>query len=109
MMGPEEQRASSDPLEGQVPEERFSDVFWANVNPWSCIITYGLRKAHPSEKDKPSVRVRMPLQQGKALAIILLRSIRQYEQQSGADVDLPRQVLQSLAIPPEDWERFKGI
>lgn len=91
------------------PEEHFSDVFWSHVNPWSCAITFGLRMTRPEEKDRPTVRIRMPLQQGKALAVILLRNIRQYEQQSGADIDLPLQVLQALNIPREDWERFKGV
>jgi hypothetical protein len=39
---------------------------------------------------------------------MLLRQIRTYEQQTQTDIDLPRQVLDTLGIPPEDWERFKG-
>lgn len=93
----------------QEPEEHFSDVFWSHVNPWSCAITFGLRMTKPDEKDRPTIRIRMPLQQAKALAVILLRNIREYEQKTGADIDLPKQVLEALDIAVEDWERFKGV
>ena len=36
------------------------------------------------------------------------KKLHQYEQQTGADLELPRQVLDGLNIPVEDWERFKG-
>ena len=59
--------------------------------------------------DRPLVRIRMPLQQAKALAFILLRTIRSYEQQARVNIELPRQVLESLAIAPEDWDRLEDI
>ena len=86
--------------------EIFSDVFETHVNPWSAALTFGLRAMKPEEKHVYPVRVRMPLQQAKALAVMLLRSIRGYEAQQGVTVELPAVVLQSLAIPPEDWRRF---
>lgn len=91
----------------QIPEEHFSDVFWSYVNPWSCAITFGLRATSPKEKSKPTLRIRMPLQQAKALAVILLRTIRKYETDADVNIELPRDVLNKLNIAPEDWERFK--
>ena len=96
-------------LEGdwsQPPEEYFSDVFWTTLSPWSAAITFGLRMAHPSEKDTPKVRVRMPLQQAKALAVILLRAVRRYESEAKVNIELPSKLLESLGIPSEDWQHF---
>ena len=89
-------------------QEYFSDVFETHVNPWSAVITFGLRATKDTDTTIFNVRMRMPLQQAKALAAMVMRNIRAYEDQSGADIDLPRVVLDSLGIPPEDWERFKG-
>jgi hypothetical protein len=86
--------------------EVFSDVFETHINPWSAALTFGLRAMKPEEKHVYPVRVRMPLQQAKALAVMLLRSIRGYEAQQGVTVELPAVILQSLNIPPEDWRRF---
>ena len=90
----------------QPPPEYFSDVFWTTINPWSAAVTFGLRMARPGEKDTPKVRIRMPLQQAKALAVILLRAVRKYESEANVTIELPRRLLESLNIPPEDWERF---
>ena len=89
-------------------QEQFSDVFETHVNPWSAAINFGIRATRDTEDHHYSTRVRMPLQQAKALAVMLMRNIRTYEQQTGTDVGLPRQVLDSLNIAPEDWARFTG-
>ena len=90
----------------ELPVEYFSDVFWTTLSPWSAAVTFGLRQASPSEKDTPKVRVRMPLQQAKALAVILLKAVRRYESEANVTVELPTKLLESLGIPPEDWLRF---
>ena len=87
-------------------EEYFSDVFWTALNPWSVSITFGLRQARPEEADKPRLRMRMPLQQAKALAVILLRAVRRYESDAHVTIELPDKLLESLGIPPEDWKHF---
>lgn len=86
--------------------EDFSDVFETHLNPWSLAITFGRRATKDTEDNHYTVRMRMPLQQAKALAVLLLHIIRGYEQKSGADVDLPKEVLDALGIAPEDWRRF---
>ena len=90
----------------QPPQEYFSDVFWTSLSPWSASITFGLRMTNTAEKDTPKIRMRMPLQQAKALAVILLRSVRQYETDANVTVELPDQLLKALGIPLEDWKRF---
>ena len=90
----------------EAPEEYFSDVFWTTLSPWSAAVTFGLRQASPNEKDTPKIRVRMPLQQAKALAVILLRTVRRYENEANVNIELPTKLLESLGIPLEDWQRF---
>jgi len=90
----------------QPPAEYFSDVFWTSLSPWSVSITFGLRLTHPFEKDIPKIRMRMPLQQAKALAVMLLRAIRRYETDANVTIELPDQLLKGLGIPLEDWKRF---
>jgi hypothetical protein len=92
----------------QAPEEHFSDVFWLALNPWSAAITFGLRMARSQEKDTPKIRMRMPLQQAKALAVMLLQAIREYERKGNVNIELPANMLKSLNIAPEDWQRFTG-
>jgi hypothetical protein len=89
-------------------KEYFSDVFETHVNPWSAAVTFGTRATKETEDNKYQVRMRMPLQQAKALAVMLLRSIRGYEQHTQADIDLPKDILDSLGIPLEDWVRFRS-
>ncbi len=89
------------------PEEYFSDVFWTHVNPWSAAVTFGLRKTRIEDSDKMELRVRMPLQQAKALGVILLKTIRRYETEANVSIDLPKEVLKGLDIAPEDWGLFK--
>lgn len=88
-------------------DESFSDVFETHLTDWSYAITFGLRSVRPDEPHKYTSQVRMPLAQAKALAVLMLRNIRQYEQAAGIDIDLPRDVLDKLQIPQEDWQLFR--
>ena len=91
-------------------QEQFSDLIGIHINPWSASIDFGIRSTRlGTDPHKMINRMRMPLQQAKALAVLLLRDIRTYEQRTGADIGLPSQVLQELNIPLEDWERYKGV
>ena len=92
--------------EYEIEHEVFSDVFSHTVTPWSYILELGHRSARPGQPDVMVARVRMPLQQAKALAIMLLRAIRDYESQTGVEIDLPAQLRVQLGIADEDWRRF---
>ena len=109
-MSQEAEQPSANPRPAQDYEQMvdsFSDTFQTHINPWSASVLFGVRGTLSDEAIRYENRVRMPLQQAKALAVILLRSVRQYEEQSGADIDLPATVLAQLGIALEDWERFK--
>ena len=104
----QQQRPSRGPMDYSEVQEHFSDVFEINLNPWSAVLNFGLRSVKDDQSSKMELRVRMPLQQAKALGVLLLRTIRGYEQQTQTDIDLPKQILDSLGIAPEDWVRFRG-
>ena len=87
-------------------QESFSDIVATHINPWSASISFGLRSNSADEPHKMTYRVRMPLQQAKVLALLLLRGVRQYEEQGQVTIELPNRILQELGIPPEDWKRF---
>ena len=89
-------------------QELFSDLFEWHINPWSFVLTFGRRSTKADEPNEFQIRMRMPLQQAKAMAVMLLSGIREYEQKTGADIELPEVVLKDLKIAPEDWKRFKG-
>ena len=88
-------------------EESFSDTFETHINPWSSAITFGLRATKPEENNQMTLRVRMSLEQAKALALILLRGIREYESAAGVNIELPEKLLADLNIPREDWQHFQ--
>ncbi|MEX2598103.1 MAG: hypothetical protein WD533_00435 [Dehalococcoidia bacterium] len=87
-------------------QESFSDAFEYHVNPWSAALTFGARATRTGENHEYHTRVRMPLQQAKAMAVLMLRTIRTWEERMGVEVTLPDSVLEELGIPKEDWRRW---
>lgn len=94
------------PMDVSNISEVFSDVFETHINPFSCAVAFGLRATKEGESTVMTHRVRMPLQQAKALAVILLRAVRTYEAQTNVEIELPADLLQALNIPLEDWKRL---
>lgn len=104
---PQQQRQERQPKNDYSElKEDFSDVFETHINPWSAAITFGRRATKAEDDHHYTVRMRMPLQQAKALAVILLRNIRLYERQMKVEIELPQAMLEGLGIAPEDWRRF---
>ncbi len=83
--------------------EFFSDIFSIHLNPWASALTFGLRAVQKGEQDKYNIRIRMSLEQLKALAVVLRRVVRDYEQRTQTKIDLPKELLNQLGIGPEDW------
>jgi len=84
-------------------QEVFSDIFSIHINPWASALTFGLRAVQKGEQDKYNIRIRMSLEQVKALAVILRRAVREYEEKTQTKIDLPKDLLNQLGIGPEDW------
>jgi len=84
-------------------QEVFGDVFSIHISPWASALTFGLRGVQKGEQDKYNIRIRMSLEQVKALAVMLRRAVREYEEKTQTKIDLPRDLLNQLGIGPEDW------
>ena len=92
------------PTDYSQAKEVWSDVFSISLNDFSGVLDLGKR---PTDAGSPSVieyRVRMPLSQVKALALMALRLVRTYESQAGVTISLPAKLLEALGIPLEDWQ-----
>ncbi len=89
-------------------DDRMFDLFDLTVGPWSCSIAFGLGGVRPGDTNRMLFRGRVPLSTAKALAVMLLRLIRQYEDSAHMTIELPPDILAVLGIPPEDWRRFTG-
>ncbi len=87
-------------------DDRMVDLFDLTVAPWSCSIAFGLGGVKPGEPNQIQTRIRLPLSAAKALAVMLLRLVRQYEDNTHTTIELPPDILALLGIPPEDWRRF---
>lgn len=84
-------------------QEVFSDIFSIHVSPWASALSFGLRGVQKGEEDKYKIRIRMSLEQVKALAVMLRRVVRDYEQKTQTKIDLPRDLLNQMGIGPDDW------
>ncbi len=83
-------------------EERFSDVFETHLNPWSAVVSFGNRAMKVDDDNIFTIRMRMPLQQAKAMALMLINSINTFEKETNTTIDLPREMVESLGIA-EEW------
>jgi len=93
-------RASEDYSQAQ---DVWSDGFSVFVNDFTATLNLGKRGVKAGETMVYLYRVRMPLAQLKAMALMGLRLIRLYESQAGVTISLPPKLLESYGIPPEDW------
>jgi hypothetical protein len=76
-----------------------------NVAPFGGSVTCGLSSANaaPGQTQvRDVVTLRMSLEHMKVLAMLLKRQLKTYEEQAG-NINIPRQVYNSLALSPEDW------
>ena len=104
-MTPQQQQQRPEDDYSELNEE-FSDLFGFHINPWSAAISFGQRSTRPQDSNRYTTRMRMPLSQAKALAVMMLRKIREYEGKAKVEIELPQLVLDELGIPAEDWRRF---
>lgn len=84
--------------------EVWADTFSVSVNDWAGVLDVGKRAVKAGDPSVYEYRVRMPLPQLKAMALMAIRLIRNYESQAGVTISLPPKLLEALGIPPEDWQ-----
>jgi len=87
----------------------FSDQFQMNMNPYGATLNFSLSDSTPpspgtAPKIERKATVRISMEHLKVMAFIMVRQIKQYENQTGTTIQLPNQVLNSMGVSPEDWE-----
>lgn len=84
-------------------QDVWADIFNVSLNDFTATLDLGKRGVRPGDAAVYDYRVRMPLAQLKALALMSLRLLRGYESQVGVTISLPPKLLEAFGIPPEDW------
>lgn len=93
------------------PIDIYSDSFQVNTGPYGCALNFLLSQPTPPAPGKiPQseclATIRMSLEHLKLMTFVLRNQIRNHEQKTGVNIQLPMQVLNSLSISLEDWEHF---
>ena len=92
------------------PFDLYADQFTITLTPFGANLSFGVREPHPSPSQTPTSEhlgtVRMSVEHLKTMTMVVRRQIMKVESQTGIKADVPRDVLNQLQIPPEDWEAF---
>ena len=87
----------------------YCDQFNFTHSPWGVALTFGLSpNIAPSipgqTPSEPQAIVRMSLEHAKAMAMIIRRSLKQYELETlGDPIKIPPAVLQGMKLSETDW------
>jgi len=92
------------------PFDLYTDAFTVTITPFGANVSFSLREAHPSPGKSPQLQhlgtLRMSVEHLKTLIWITRNQIRRVETELGTKADVPRNVLNQLQIPPDDWDDF---
>ncbi len=90
------------------PFDLYADQFTITITPFGANLSFGVREAHPSPSQTPQSQhlgtVRMSVAHLKTMVMVIRRQILKVERQTGVRAEVPRDVLNQLQIPPEDWD-----
>ena len=91
------------------PIDLYSDSFQLNTSPYGVTLNFMLSPSSPPAPGKTPqpetlATIRVSLEHLKLMTFVLRRQIMHHEQQSGVNIQVPSQVLNSLSISPEDWD-----
>jgi len=88
----------------EIPEF-YSDAVEINLTmPWTVALTFSLRSTETERKPVPVARVRMSPEHAKVLAMLLRRQLKNYEQDSKSEINLPADLYAKLGLVSfEDW------
>jgi hypothetical protein len=86
----------------------YADQFNMAVSPYGVALTFMLTPSNPTPiqvpTGDPKAVVRMSLEHAKVMAMVLRRSIKQYELETlGDPVRVPRAILAQLKLSEDDW------
>ncbi len=86
----------------------YSDQFQLNLGPYGATLNFSLTDPTPpspgtAPKIERKATVRLSLEHLKVMTFVLVRQIKQYENQTGTEVQIPTQMLNSMGVSLEDW------
>ena len=87
----------------------YADQFQMNLNTYGATLNFSLTDSTlPSPGTPPKIErkatVRLSMEHLKVMTFILVRQIKQYENQTGTNIQIPNQILNSIGVSPEDWD-----
>jgi len=92
------------------PIDVYADQMMITVTSWGANLSFLVNTPHPDPaKPVPAERVatiRMSNEHLKVMAIVIVRQIKKIEAESGVKCEVDRRLLNSMGIPPGDWELF---
>lgn len=95
----------ADDSSDQIPEF-YTDSAQLTTGAYGVSFTFSLNPPHP-EQSKPVIAqpqcvLRMSLQQGKVIAMLLRQQLKSFERENG-EISLPPGLYTGLGISREDW------
>jgi hypothetical protein len=96
------------------PIDLYSDSFQLNTGPYGATLNFMLSPSSPPAPGKTPqpetlATIRMSLEHLKLMTFVLRRQIMHHEQQSGVNIQVPTQLLNSMRISPDDWDSLWKI
>lgn len=92
------------PDESQQTPDVYTDQFTLNLSPYGALLLFGVTL--PSQTGTPQIqerlRLRMSLEHAKVMTMLLRRVLKGYERENALTIPLPRQVLNTMGLSPED-------
>ena len=92
------------------PFDLYADQFTITLTPFGANLSFGVREPHPSPSQTPTSdhlgTMRMSVEHLKTMVMVMRRQVMQVESQTGVRHEVPRDVLNQIHIPPEDWDAF---
>jgi len=88
----------------EVPEY-YVDSFRLSSGAFGVALTLGIRPPHPEPGRPPKdlAIVRMSLEHAKVMAMIMRRTLKDYERGTGCPINLPAKLCNEMGLSLEDW------
>ncbi len=91
------------------PIDVYADQFGLNMGAYGTALNFLVSSPTPPApgsvpQSERLATIRMSLEHLKVMAFVIRRQILQYETQTGVNIQVPIEVLNSLRISREDWD-----
>ncbi|MCK4273449.1 MAG: hypothetical protein KAW90_01055 [Dehalococcoidales bacterium] len=92
------------------PIDVYSDQFMVTTTAFGANLSFYVNTPHP-EQTKPVAAeklatIRMSIEHLKLMTMIIVKQVKKMESDTGIKIALDKRVLNSIGIPPDDWEEF---